>query len=181
MRGGSLPGRSIGGFPIGRNIIALGGVIVAIDIQKISNGGQISQPLSGGGTTGEQASGVGMLGSQEDIAHGSSFDDFPAIHHGNGIGDFGNHPQIVGNENHRHAATIAQLPHEIEDGGLDGDIQGGGGFVGNQQGGIARDRHGNHHPLNLPPGKLVGVAIEHFLFEAIDLPGNLPRVRSCLI
>jgi hypothetical protein len=37
----------------------------------------------------------------------------------------------MGNENQRHAPPIPKFPQQVEDGGLNGDIQRGGGFVGN--------------------------------------------------
>ena len=53
------------------------------------------------------------------------------------------------------AALALQRHQQIEDLLLDGHIQRGGRFVGDQQQRIAGDRHGDHHPLVHAAGELV--------------------------
>ena len=48
-----------------------------------------------------------------------------------------------------------QIGEQGEDLRLDGDVQGGGGFVGDQDVGLERQRHGDHHPLTLAAGQFV--------------------------
>ncbi|UGA37136.1 hypothetical protein JOS77_23880 [Chromobacterium haemolyticum] len=45
-----------------------------------------------------------------------------------------------------------QVRDQLQDLLLDGHVQRGGGFVGNQQLGFAGDRHRDHHPLLLAAG-----------------------------
>ena len=61
----------------------------------------------------------------------------------------------MGNPNDRHAEFPAQALHDVEDLRLDGHIEGGGRFVGDQNLGIARQRDGDHHALPHAPRELV--------------------------
>ena len=61
---------------------------------------------------------------------------------------------------------------EPEDLGLDHDVESAGRLVGDHEPGRARERHGDHHPLALAPGELVGIGMRrggrqtHFLEQA---------------
>ncbi len=72
------------------------------------------------------------------------------------MGRLGHHPHVVGDEDQRHAALALQVQQQVDDLGLDGDIQRGGRFVGDQQARIAGDRHGDHHSLVHAAGELMG-------------------------
>jgi hypothetical protein len=82
------------------------------------------------------------------------------IHDGHPLGDVGHHPQVVGDEEH------CQIHFSLEAGqkgqylGLDGDIQSGGGFVGNKELRVKGQGHGDEDPLTQPPGKLVGISVQ---------------------
>ena len=43
--------------------------------------------------------------------------------------------------------------------GLDGDIEGGGGFIGDEEFGLAGQSHGDHGALLHSAGKLVGIVV----------------------
>ena len=47
--------------------------------------------------------------------------------------------------------------HQVEDLRLDGDVEGGGRLVGDQQLRLARERQGDHHPLPHAAGELVRI------------------------
>ena len=47
--------------------------------------------------------------------------------------------------------------HEVQDLGLDRDVEGGGRLVGDEQLRVAGERHGDHHPLPHAAGELVRV------------------------
>ena len=63
-----------------------------------------------------------------------------------------------------------RLVDEVEDLGLDGDVEGGGGLVGDEQLRLAGQRHGDHHPLAQAAGELVGVGV-----EALPGPGHVDQ------
>ena len=69
----------------------------------------------------------------------------------------------MGYQNDGRSGLFLQLLQKIQDLGLNGHIQGGGRFVGNENGGVAGQSHGDHHPLAHTAGKLVGVGIDVFL------------------
>ena len=73
---------------------------------------------------------------------------------------------------------LAQVAHQAEDLSLDGDIERGGRLVGDQDRGVARQRHGDHDPLAHAARHLVGVLVEPLLgignadqFEHLERPG----------
>ena len=74
-------------------------------------------------------------------------DDPAGIHDRHLVRLLGHHPEVVRDEDHRHAVALAQRAQEIEDLRLDGDVQRGGGLVGDQHARLARDGDGDHHPL----------------------------------
>ncbi len=65
----------------------------------------------------------------------------------------------MGDKQHRGAQFPLQLLDHHQHLGLDGDIQGGGGLVGDEQLGVAGQGDGDDHPLLHPAGKLVGVLV----------------------
>ncbi len=56
-----------------------------------------------------------------------------------------------------------QLLQQLQDLRLDGDVERGGGLVGDQQVGLVGERHGDHHPLALAAGELVRKGVEPLL------------------
>jgi hypothetical protein len=65
----------------------------------------------------------------------------------------------VRDQHQRHAAFLLQIAQQVEDLGLDRDVERGGGFVGDQQARVARDRHRDHHALVHAAGHLVRVVV----------------------
>ena len=68
--------------------------------------------------------------------------------------------QVVGNQQHGHAEFALHIGQQRQNLRLDGNIQCRGGFVGNQQLGPARQRHGNHCPLALAARQLKRIAVD---------------------
>ncbi len=69
---------------------------------------------------------------------------------------------------------LAHLPDDFEYLGLNGDIQRGGGLVGDDDPRLEHQGHGDHDPLLHPSGKLMGISA-HPLFRIgnPDLPKPL--------
>ena len=76
------------------------------------------------------------------------------------VGDLGRHAQVVGDQQEGAAKIVAQRCQQFEDLHLHGDVEGGRGFVGYDQRGVPRDGHGDHDPLQLAAGELMGVVVE---------------------
>ena len=122
-----------------------------------------------------------MQGIAEQFGRGGVLHQMPRVHDPHGVGDAGHHAQVVGDEEHGHAALAALLRDEAEDLALDGGVEGRGGFVRQQQVGLAGQGHGDHHALAHAAGKLVGVIVvtalcrgdAHLGEQADDLPPGL--------
>ena len=57
-------------------------------------------------------------------------------------------------EDDRGPGAFLELVHQVEDLGLDGDVEGGGRLVRDEKARVAGHRHRDHHPLAEPAGKL---------------------------
>ena len=68
-------------------------------------------------------------------------------------------------------SLLAQVVDEVEDLGLDGDVEGGGGLVGDEQLGLAGQRHGDHDPLAEAARELVGIGVEALAGAGACRPG----------
>ncbi len=130
------------------------------------------------GLGGEQMPCVGVLRALEHLLGPAFLDDLARVHDVDAVGHVAHHAQIVGDEQHRHAALLLQLLEQLQDLRLDGDIERGGGLVGDQQVGLVGERHGDHHPLTLAAGELIGVGVEALLgLGEADLAQQLEHAR----
>ena len=97
-----------------------------------------------------------MLRIAEDRVDAAPFDDVPLLHDGNLVGDVGHDGHVMRDEQHRHA-FIGHLTQQIEDPGLHRDVEGGGGLIGDDHPGIARQGQGHARALQLTAGQLMRV------------------------
>ena len=95
----------------------------------------------------QQAHSVGVARIFEDGARVGVFDDFAQVHDCDVIGHAGDDAEVVGDEHDRHADVGLEMAHQVQDLGLHRDIEGCRGFVGDEQGGIAREGHCDHGAL----------------------------------
>ncbi len=105
----------------------------------------------------EQRLQVGMLRLVEDVPQRAALHDRAVVGDHHLLGDVGDDAQVVGDDQHRHVQLGLQVLDDFQDLRLDGDVQRGARFVGDQQGGAAHQRHGDHRPLAHAAGKLVRV------------------------
>ncbi len=103
---------------------------------------------------------VGVAGLGEEFDHFAGFDHAAVLHDHDAIGHFGDDAHVMRDEDQAHAEFLLQAAHEAQDLGLDGDIEGGGRFVGDEEAGAAGEGHRDHHALAHAAGQLEGVAIE---------------------
>jgi ABC-type dipeptide/oligopeptide/nickel transport system ATPase subunit len=71
--------------------------------------------------------------------------------------DLGDHPEIVGDHDHRHPELLAEALDQAQDLRLGGHVEGGGRLVGDQQLRVVGERHRDHHPLPHAARELVRV------------------------
>lgn len=121
--------------------------------------GGLNAPGGQGGGGLDQALGVGVTRVLEHLETGPGLHHAAAVHDDDVLGALGGQPQVVGDEEHRGA----QLAHEglevVEDAPLDGDVQGAGGLVGDEQVGAGGQSDGDEGALTHAAGELVGVLL----------------------
>ena len=108
----------------------------------------------------QQDSGIGMTRTGE---HGITVADFaylPEIHNGGAVTKVLHNGQIVGNKQVGELSGLSQVKQEVEYLGLDGDIQCGDGFIGDNKPWFNDKRAGDTNPLSLSAGELVGISFK---------------------
>jgi hypothetical protein len=65
------------------------------------------------GLGGQQHAGVDVLGTREDLGRRTGLDDQPLLHHRDPVGDPPHDVEVVGDEEHRHAAGRAGSREEL--------------------------------------------------------------------
>ena len=108
----------------------------------------------------QQALGVGMAGIVEQVGGGRLLDLAAGVHHHDAVGVLGDHAHVVGDQHDGGAVGLLQLAHQVEDLGLDGDVERRGRLVGDQHLRIARQRHGDHDALAHAARHLVRVGVD---------------------
>ena len=103
------------------------------------------------------------------------------VHHDHAVGDLGHHTQVVRDEEHAHVELVTQVVDQVQYLGLDRHVQGGRRLVRDEQLGLARERHGDHHALAHATGHLVRVVARAVLRagdanQAQHLDGAGPRL-----
>ena len=109
------------------------------------------------------------------------FDDLGRIHHRDGVRRFGDDGQIVRNQQNAQAGVGLDFLEQVQDLRLDGDVEGGGRLVGDQQPRIAAQGHGDHDPLPHAAGHLVRILVEPLgRLGDVDPGQHLDREFACL-
>ena len=130
----------------------------------------------------QKSDGVGMLRLGEKRHDGGALDDAAGVHHHNIVGELGDDTEIVGDEDDRGAGFLTQRAHEVEYLRLDGDVERGCGFIGDQEPRLASERHRNHHPLPHAAREPVRVFAEALLGRGnVNHPQHLDRQFVCRI
>ena len=111
----------------------------------------------------QQGLGVGVAHVGEELSGSRLLDDLAGVHDEHAVGPAGDDAHVVGDEDDRHLQLPAELVDEIEDLGLDGDVERGRGLVGDEQLGLAGEGHGDHDALAQAARELVGVGVEALL------------------
>lgn len=109
---------------------------------------------------GQQALGIGVLRPAEQQGAPVLFHAAPLAHDRHVIRQAAHDIQVMGDEQQSHAHFLLQLLQQLQDLRLNGHVEGGGGFVGDQQLGPGQHRHGDHHPLAFAAGELVRIIFQ---------------------
>ena len=96
---------------------------------------------------GEQRTGIGLPWRCENLCGGCLLDGVAIQHDDRAIRDLGHHTHVMSDEGDRHALLVLQQLDQLEDFGLDRDVERGRRFVRDQQLRLAGERHRDHHAL----------------------------------
>ena len=83
--------------------------------------------------------------------------DASAIHYRDAIAHAGNHAEIMRDQDDGEPEACLQRGEQIQGLRLDGHVESRGRLVRNQELWLARERHGDHHPLAHASGELVRI------------------------
>ena len=119
---------------------------------------------AGGGVQERPGVGVARVGQQ--FFGGAFLYHFASIHHQHARADIGDDTEVVADQDDGGTEIGVELAQQVEDLRLDGDVERGGGFVGDQQGGFVGEAHGEHDTLAHAAAELVGVGIDGALRRA---------------
>ena len=103
-----------------------------------------------------------MAGLVEDLVDGARLHDLAGVHDVHIIGDFGHNAQVVGDVDDRDAALFLDGADQLQDFGLNGHVQSGGGLITDEQVGVAGQRDGDDHALPHTAGQFSGISIAKF-------------------
>jgi len=78
-----------------------------------------------------------VRGSVEDVLERPALDDLAGVHHGDAVAHAGDDAEVVRDEDDAHPALGLDVPEQVEDLRLDGDVQRGRRLVGEQDVGLA--------------------------------------------
>src|SRR5699024_1512274 len=84
----------------------------------------------------QQGVGVGVGGMVEKVVLAGDFHNVPQVHDGDAVAEVLDHAEVVGDEDIGQAVFRLQVLHQVEDLGLDGNVQGGHRLVADDEGGV---------------------------------------------
>ena len=76
-------------------------------------------------------------------------DDAPFLHDHDTVRDLCHDAEVVGDEHHAHPLATLNVPDQLQDLRLRGDVECCRRFVGDQDSRLERQGHGDHHALAL--------------------------------
>src|SRR5438093_794563 len=95
----------------------------------------------------------------EEIGHRSVLDDFPGVHDGDPVAEFRDDRKVVRDVEDCGIDSFPEVFEKPKDLRLRRHVERRRRFVGDHQGRLPRQRHGDHHPLLHPPAELVRVRV----------------------
>ena len=116
-----------------------------------------------------------MSWGAEQLFHRGSLHDPTGVHHRHPVHQSSHQGQVVGDPEDGHPQFVLELPHQAHDLGLHRNVQRGGGLVRHQDRGPGCQGHGDHDPLALPTGELVGVIPHPSCGVGNPHPGQKPH------
>ena len=98
-----------------------------------------------------------MFGVAVEVFGGRHLADLAGVHDADAVGVSGDDSEVVGDHEERRPELLGEVFHQLEDLGLDGDVERGRGFVGDQEARVAAEGDGDHDALSLSAAEHVGI------------------------
>ena len=130
-----------------------------------------------GGNRALEGARVGVARVFEEGASVGGLDDASGVHHLHAVAKTGDDAEIVRDEDNGHAEFALHFADELENLGLDGDVERGGRFVGDEQLGFGDEGHRDHDALAHAAGKFVRIIVDAFR-GVVDADGFKHRQRA---
>ena len=122
-----------------------------------------------------------MLRRAEQLRRGRLLHDLALVHDDDTVGEIGDDTHVVGDQDDRGTELVAAPAQQVENLRLHRHVERRGGLVGDDQFGIERERHSDHHALLLATRELVRVVVDALLwFGNAHLAQVLDRLGSRL-
>ena len=129
---------------------------------------------------GQQPARVRMLRIVKDVPHRALFDDPAGVHHRHAVRGFGDHAEVVGDQQQRQVELALHVAQQVENLRLHGDIERRGRLVGDHERRLAGERHRHHHALAHAARQLMRVVVHALLgIGDLDGPQQLDRPLAC--
>src|SRR5664279_1298047 len=112
------------------------------------------------GDRGQQPLRVGVGRARVQLQDRRFLDEPARIHHRDLVGNVRNDSQVVGDQDEAHVALRLKIGEQLHDLRLHGDVQCGGGLVGDDDLGVQRQGDGDHDALPHPARELVGEVVD---------------------
>ena len=108
-----------------------------------------------------------MAGIVEDLVDGARLHDAARVHHVHEVRNLGHHAQVMGDVDNADAALRLDAFDQLQDLGLDGHVQRGGGLVADEHIRVTGQGDGDDHALAHAAAELVGI-LAHPLFRLLN-------------
>ena len=109
---------------------------------------------------------IWMEGGAVEFDRRSDFNDPPEVHDGHALAQVFDHGKIVGDKEVGQTELLLDIIEEVDDLGLNREIEGGDGFIGDDQFGFHCQGAGDADALPLPAREFVGIAIKDITAKA---------------
>ena len=105
---------------------------------------------------GEEALGVGVGGGTGDLVGGAFLHELTVLQNGDLVADVLDDGEVVSDEEIGEVELVLEIHKEVDDLGLDGDVEGADRFIADDELGFNGKGAGDTDPLALAAAKLVG-------------------------
>ena len=155
-------------FGLGAQVIALGGFLFRFVVASGLLGRRLQDRLLGFDIERriQEFPRIGMSGGIENLPGPTLLDDGSRLHHRQTIGDMANHRQVVADDDVGKIEACLQIHQQVENLGLDRDVERRDRLVGDDQLGPGDQRASDRNALALAARELMGIFVEIAGIEA---------------